>query len=113
MAQRWLSVVDAAEELGVRPALLRHQIITGEVTSRFGEHGRQVLVGEPEPGVNVAEMDHTPRIRRLALVSWVAVGLLAVLAAMLYTGALRNAQAGDAEVATRSESIEATLPPVR
>ena len=84
MNQQWLSVIEAADVLGVKPAVVRRQIIMGEIESRFGEHGRQVLVGDrPAEGGQGGATGPVP-LWRLALWSWVLAATLAVFAGAIW-----------------------------
>ncbi len=84
MAQRWLSVMDAARELGVHPSQVRHDIIAGNVISRFDECGRQVLVGEPDAAPQPGQNHMQGWLGRWTWVSWMIAGILALLASIVY-----------------------------
>ena len=89
MTQQWMNVIEAAEQLGVSPALIRYKIIQGQIRSRFTEDGRQVILGWAD-GVEA------PRRRswwKLASV----VGVVLVLGAALAARPLSAGANGTAE----------------
>ncbi|MCC6680059.1 MAG: hypothetical protein IT445_04060 [Phycisphaeraceae bacterium] len=84
MAQRWLSVMEAAQMLGVHPSQVRHDIIAGRVISRFDESGRMVLVGQPDGALPAEDPHLRRRLGRWTWISWMIAGILAVLASIVY-----------------------------
>lgn len=91
MAQEWMSVNEAARRLGVAPAVIRYQIIQGQVNSRFTEAGRQVSLGTAGGEKKPAKRGAWWKVTSAAGVALIALG------AALMAGTLGADNHGTAE----------------
>ena len=85
MTQQWRSVMAAAEELGVSASTVRRRISEGKLTWRFGESGKEVLVGDAaEMSTACAEPQQALGMRRpQAYLPWVVAAGVAFLALIM------------------------------